>query len=332
MTALVEIHSPAGGCVKGAEIDPLHAGQQVRPQAALMPMWPAGVSQDARLPFRMEVIPLTIQTGTGQTRPDVLPLAPTSRPKIRKAPPVRQALSFPAAAVTPRRRWYVPCKSGWELAAALVLLVLAAPVIFVAGLLVKLTSRGPVFYTQTRVGRHGSIFTIYKIRTMVHDCESLTGPRWAIPGDPRVTRVGQFLRRTHLDELPQLLNVLRGEMSLIGPRPERPEFLPALERALPSYRCRLNVHPGVTGLAQVILQPDTDLSSVKRKLTYDLHYVEHLSFWLDMRILLCTALKTIGDPARLAQRLCRAAAGEEIEMRIEESVPQNSTMRARRVA
>jgi len=279
----------------------------------------------------MEVIPLTIKTGTEQTRPDVLPLERPTRPKIRKAPPGRQAPAFPIAAVTPRRRWYVRCKTVVEFAAALILLVLAAPVILIAGLLVKLTSRGPVFYTQRRVGRHGRMFTIYKIRTMVHDCESLTGPRWAIPGDPRVIRVGQFLRRTHLDELPQLVNVLCGEMSLIGPRPERPEFLPALERALPRYPCRLNVRPGVTGLAQVMLDPDTDLNSVRRKLAHDLHYVEHLSFWLDLRILIRTALKTIGDPAHLSHRVRLAPAGEAIASEIELAVPQNTILRPKRV-
>src|SRR5262249_20621003 len=154
--------------------------------------------------------------------------------------------------------WYVPCKTALDFVAAAVLLVFAAPVIALAALLVKLTSRGPAFYTQTRVGRNGRLFTIYKVRTMMHKCESLTGPRWSLPGDPRVTRGGHFLRVTHLDELPQLVNVLRGDMSLIGPRPERPEFVPELERAVPRYRERLAVLPGVTGLAQVQLPADTD--------------------------------------------------------------------------
>jgi lipopolysaccharide/colanic/teichoic acid biosynthesis glycosyltransferase len=223
-------------------------------------------------------------------------------------------------------------KAVLEFAAALVLLVLAAPVIAGLGLLVKLTSRGPIFYTQTRLGRHGRLFTIFKIRTMVHDCESLTGPRWAIPGDPRIIRVGQFLRRTHLDELPQLVNVLRGDMSLIGPRPERPEFLPALERALPGYRARLNVRPGVTGLAQIKLEPDTDLNSVRRKLAYDLHYVEQVSFWLDLRILICTALKTVGDPARLSRWFRLAPEVEAIEKAIEIAEPQNKVVRPLRAA
>ena len=104
-----------------------------------------------------------------------------------------------------------------------------------------------------RLGKNGRPFRLHKIRTMRHDCEKATGPRWAVPGDPRITPLGRFLRQTHLDELPQLWNVLRGEMSLVGPRPERPEFVPDLEQAIPHYRDRLLVRPGVTGLAQVQL-------------------------------------------------------------------------------
>jgi lipopolysaccharide/colanic/teichoic acid biosynthesis glycosyltransferase len=182
--------------------------------------------------------------------------------------------------------------------AALVLLVVTAPLVLLAMLLVKLTSRGPALYSQTRLGRHGQPFTIYKIRTMVHECESLTGARWSTPGDARITALGRWLRKTHLDELPQLWNVLRGDMSLVGPRPERPEFVPRLEQALPHYRDRLRVRPGVTGLAQVQLPPDTDLNSVRSKLAYDLLYVQNLSFWLDVRICWATAFKMVGIPFR----------------------------------
>src|SRR5438034_1075742 len=131
--------------------------------------------------------------------------------------------------------WYVRAKGTADFALALVLLLLTAPLVFVAVLFVKLTSRGPAFYSQTRVGRNGLLYAIYKIRTMAHNCESRTGPRWSVPGDPRITRVGRFLRKTHLDELPQLWNVLRGEMSLVGPRPERPEFVMQLEQIIPRY-------------------------------------------------------------------------------------------------
>jgi lipopolysaccharide/colanic/teichoic acid biosynthesis glycosyltransferase len=183
-------------------------------------------------------------------------------------------------------------------AAALLLLVLTAPLLLVAMVLVKLTSRGPALYTQTRLGLHGRPFIIFKIRTMIHECESLTGARWATPGDARVTRIGSWLRTTHVDELPQLWNVLRGDMSLMGPRPERPEFVPRLEQAIPQYRERLRVRPGVTGLAQVQLPPDTDLNSVRTKLAYDLYYVRNVGFWFDVRLCAATVLKMVGVPFR----------------------------------
>jgi lipopolysaccharide/colanic/teichoic acid biosynthesis glycosyltransferase len=196
--------------------------------------------------------------------------------------------------LTPAASFYLALKSGLDFITALSLLLLTFPLILIAMLLVKLTSAGPALYAQTRLGRHGQPFTIYKIRTMTHDCESLTGPCWSAPGDTRVTRVGRWLRRTHIDELPQLWNVLRGEMSLIGPRPERPEFAPKLEHAVPHYRKRLQVRPGVTGLAQVQLPADTDLDSVRVKTAYDLYYIRSINGVLDLRIAWATLFKLLG--------------------------------------
>jgi lipopolysaccharide/colanic/teichoic acid biosynthesis glycosyltransferase len=213
----------------------------------------------------------------------------------------------PRPTALPRRSWYLTRKRPLDVALALVLLVLAAPLILLAWLLVKLTSSGPGFYRQTRLGRGGRPFTLYKIRTMRHDCERVSGPCWSGPGDPRVLGVGWFLRRTHLDELPQLWNVLRGDMSLVGPRPERPEFLPQLEQAVPHYRDRLLVRPGVTGLAQVLAPPDTDLDSVRRKLAYDRDYLRRLGFWLDLRLLVATACYLVGLSPGRALRLCAPA-------------------------
>jgi lipopolysaccharide/colanic/teichoic acid biosynthesis glycosyltransferase len=183
-----------------------------------------------------------------------------------------------------------------EVALAFVMLVITLPVILLAVVLVKLNSIGPAIYTQKRVGLRGQLFTIYKIRTMYVDSERGSGPRWSAPGDTRVTSVGRFLRWSHVDELPQLLNILIGEMSLVGPRPERPEFVDQLERALPDYRRRLLVRPGLTGLAQVQQPPDTDLFSVRRKLNYDLYYVDRLNPWLDFRLIIGTAMKCMGCP------------------------------------
>jgi lipopolysaccharide/colanic/teichoic acid biosynthesis glycosyltransferase len=207
-------------------------------------------------------------------------------------------LSFPPVRAP---GWYDRLKVVLDFILALTILILAAPALLLAGLLVKLTSRGPVLYRQTRLGKGGKPYTIYKIRSMYHNCEHRSGVRWSTAGDPRVTPVGRFLRRTHIDELPQLWNVLMGQMSLVGPRPERPEFVPQLEQCLPGYRERLRVRPGLTGLAQVQLPPDSDLASVRRKLAHDLHYVEQLSFWLDVRILFTTIFHVLGLPVTVAR-------------------------------
>jgi lipopolysaccharide/colanic/teichoic acid biosynthesis glycosyltransferase len=209
--------------------------------------------------------------------------------------------------------WYQSCKHAMDWLCALVLLVLTAPLILAAMGLVKASSRGPVLYSQTRLGRHGKPFTIYKLRTMYAECESLTGACWSKPGDTRITPVGRWLRRTHLDELPQLFNVLLGDMSLIGPRPERPEFVPTLEQAIAHYSDRLLLRPGITGLAQVQLPPDTDLASVAIKTAYDLYYVQHVAFWLDCRIAVVTLLKMFGVRFGALQWLCRLPVRTDVE-------------------
>jgi lipopolysaccharide/colanic/teichoic acid biosynthesis glycosyltransferase len=155
---------------------------------------------------------------------------------------------------------------------------------------------------------------------MGHNCESLTGPRWCIPGDPRVTALGKILRKTHLDELPQLFNVLAGDMSLIGPRPERPEFLPELETTFPRYRERLAVRPGITGLAQVQLPPDVDVTEVCHKLACDIYYTQRLTFGLDLRLLACTALYALGIPFHWTAHLLGVPSTDTIERDLQEPV------------
>jgi lipopolysaccharide/colanic/teichoic acid biosynthesis glycosyltransferase len=209
--------------------------------------------------------------------------------------------------------WYWTVKAVVDFLAALILFILTLPVLLVTAILVKLSSPGPALYAQTRLGRNGRPYTIRKLRTMGHNCEFLTGPRWSTPRDPRVTPLGRFLRRTHLDELPQLWNVLCGEMSLVGPRPERPEFVPHLELAIPRYRDRLQVRPGITGLAQVQIPADTDLASVRRKLAHDLYYIEAVGPWLDLRLLLCTGLSLVGVPFGVSCRLLRVPGGETVQ-------------------
>jgi lipopolysaccharide/colanic/teichoic acid biosynthesis glycosyltransferase len=222
-------------------------------------------------------------------------------------------LEFHPWAQRPRNTSYLRCKAVIEFIAAAVLLVLTAPLVLLAAVLTKLTSAGPAFYSQIRLGRYGRPYTIYKIRTMYYQCERVSGAMWSAPSDPRVTPVGRFLRSTHVDELPQLWNVLRGDMSLVGPRPERPEFVPLLARALPHYRERLLVRPGVTGLAQVQLPADTDLESVRRKLAYDLCYVRLMSPWLDFRIILSTLLTVTGVPFAVVRKLCFIPSAEQVD-------------------
>ncbi len=258
-----------------------------------------------------------------------LKLVPATEPPLARPAPRERPATAPVVLPAPAG-WYARAKRLADLTISLTLTLPVAPVVLLAALLVKLTSRGPAFYPQTRVGLDGRLFTIFKLRTMRHNCEAVSGPRWSLPGDPRVTLVGRVLRVTHLDELPQLWNVLRGDMSLIGPRPERPEFVPQLERALPTYRQRLRVRPGVTGLAQVLLPADTDVESVRRKLTHDLYYIRYLGFWLDCRLLLCTALYALAIPFRLTSRLLRLPTSREIALATRDAVP--ATTRQRRAA
>ena len=177
---------------------------------------------------------------------------------------------------------------------ALFLCVPAIPAILVLMVLVRVTSRGPAIYHQIRVGKNGKSFTMYKLRSMRVDAECDSGPVWSQDGDARVTPIGRFLRDTHLDELPQLFNVVKGEMDLFGPRPERPEFTKVLAEEINGFQDRLQVLPGVTGLAQINLPADTDLASVRKKLILDLEYIETASLSLDLRMLFATFLRLFG--------------------------------------
>jgi lipopolysaccharide/colanic/teichoic acid biosynthesis glycosyltransferase len=189
---------------------------------------------------------------------------------------------------------------------AFIALVITLPVWVIIAAMIKLTSRGPVFYTQTRVGLDvrsrsgnrsdsrrvhdlgGRPFTIYKFRTMTVDAEKPGQAVWASANDQRVTAVGRFLRSCRLDELPQLINVLRGEMNIVGPRPERPQLFAELREQIPHYPLRQRVPPGITGHAQVHLQYDTSVEDVKRKVAHDLEYISRRSAWEDLKIMLKT--------------------------------------------
>ena len=184
--------------------------------------------------------------------------------------------------------WRLVLKRLVDVVGSLIGIICTLPVMGLIAGVVKLDSKGPVFYKQQRLGRFGELFSIYKFRSMAIDAEA-GGPQWAVGGaDPRLTRAGKLLRRFHLDELPQLFNVLKGEMSLVGPRPERPCFVEELNSRLSRYDERLLIKPGMTGLAQVHYRYDTSLADVRRKLRFDLLYVRRMCVALDARILAWT--------------------------------------------
>lgn len=184
-----------------------------------------------------------------------------------------------------------------DVAVAGVLLIAGAPLAAIAALAILIESGPPVFYRQSRLGRGGRTFRLLKFRTMALDAES-SGPQWSSAHDTRVTRVGRWLRRTHLDELPNAWAVLRGDMSMVGPRPERPEFVSDLERHVPWYRARLTVAPGVTGWAQVNQDYSDSIDDAVVKLEYDLYYIRHQSVWFDLAVLARTVGRVMGFKGR----------------------------------
>jgi len=187
----------------------------------------------------------------------------------------------------PLEGWNLVAKRAFDILFSAVALILTSPILLMVALMVKLTSRGPVLYKQERMGMDGAVFPILKFRTMRTDAES-SGARMATAGDDRRTPVGAFLRRTSLDELPQLFNVLRGDMSLVGPRPERPVFIEEFKRQIPKYHLRHKVKAGITGWAQINgLRGQT---SIAKRIEYDLYYIENWSLLLDLKILVRTAL------------------------------------------
>lgn len=194
----------------------------------------------------------------------------------------------------------------------IVLGVPLTPVILVLIGAVRLTSPGPGLYQQRRVGLNGREFTMYKLRSMRRDAEDLSGPVWAAQKDNRVTPLGKFLRWTHLDELPQIFNVIRGEMDLVGPRPERPEIVDDLITQITDYQIRHAAMPGITGLAQVNLPPDQTIDCVRYKIAADQHYIRSASLWLDLRLIAATVLRSFGVRYALGARLLRVELPESL--------------------
>lgn len=207
--------------------------------------------------------------------------------------------SFVGAVVHLLRKRFHKFKRGFDLLITAVGLILLSPLFLVIAILIKIDSQGTIFFKQTRVGKNGRLFRIWKFRTMREDAELETGPVWAREDDPRITRLGRFLRKSHIDELPQLINVFKGEMSLIGPRPERPEFVEEISGSIPHFNNRLKVKPGITGLAQVRYSYGASIKDAARKLEYDLLYIKRMCWLLDFRIIFWTAGRVLtGEGAR----------------------------------
>lgn len=178
-------------------------------------------------------------------------------------------------------------------------LTIAFPILMLVSIIIKLTSKGPVIYRQERVGKDGVIFKIYKLRTMFVDAEKNTGAVWAKEDDPRVTPIGRILRKCHIDEIPQFFNVIKGQMSIVGPRPERPEMVRDLKTLILDYEKRLQVKPGITGLAQVKHKYDETIEDVKTKIKYDLIYIKKMRLSFEMKIIAQTFFVAItGKGAR----------------------------------
>lgn len=201
-----------------------------------------------------------------------------------------QIYGFPLIEILPELMpaWEMRVKKIMDIVVASIFLVLFLPVWIIVTIAIKLDSKGPLFYIQDRVGRDGKIFRIFKFRSMIPDAESITGPVWADKKDSRITRVGRLLRNLRIDEIPQLMNIIKGEMSLVGPRPERPYFVEKLKKEIPYYSRRLRVRPGITGWAQTKHIYDRSLDDVKKKLQFDLYYLENMSLRMDLKIILST--------------------------------------------
>ncbi len=186
------------------------------------------------------------------------------------------------------RKAFDVTKRAMDIVLGLLALILLCPLIILCGAIIKLSSKGAVFYQQIRVGKDGKLFNMYKLRTMYDGAETTTGAVWAADNDPRVVWTCRWMRRGHLDELPQLINVLKGEMSLVGPRPERPEIVGKLETIYPNIHRRLAVRPGITGLAQIRNGYDKTIESTRRKLDADIEYIHSRGLGVELKILAAT--------------------------------------------
>jgi len=232
----------------------------------------------------ISIILLCATIGYAQTKSDNPPIAPEPGSIVLLS---TGALGW---VISFARKRFQEFKRFFDILVASFGLVVAAPVVAITGIIIKIVSPGPVFFKQQRVGVNGGVFDIYKLRTMKIDAEKETGAVWAKEDDPRLIKFGKLIRKMHLDELPQLCNVLNGDMSIVGPRPERPVFVDQLSEKINDYPKRLKVKPGITGLAQVVHKYDETIKDVKKKVKYDLLYIREMCLMVDIRILLRTVI------------------------------------------
>ena len=189
--------------------------------------------------------------------------------------------------------WEKQIKRLIDIFISIIVILFFSPLWILGAIIIKLSSRGPIFFRQKRVGQNEKIFEILKFRSMVDKAEKETGAVWAAENDPRITRVGNILRKTRIDEIPQFINILFNDMSLIGPRPERPQIVNRLKNKIPLYNRRHRMKPGITGWAQIKGGYDTSIEDVQKKLEYDLFYLENMSLRMDLKIMLRTAYTMI---------------------------------------
>jgi exopolysaccharide biosynthesis polyprenyl glycosylphosphotransferase len=206
-----------------------------------------------------------------------------------------QIYGFPLIDIMPQLmpEWEKKVKRLMDILFSIITLIITSPILILVSILIKLESKGPIIFKQNRTGQDGKEFNVYKFRSMVQDAEKLSGPVWSTKDDPRITRIGKFIRKVRIDEIPQMFNVLKGEMSFVGPRPERPYFVEKLSKEIPLYKRRLKVRPGITGWAQVKHKYDETIEDVQTKLRYDLFYIENMSLRMDFKIIFRTIFVVI---------------------------------------
>lgn len=250
--------------------------------------------------YNAEEVILSMEENKPELIGEIIPICDSKNCKLKIVPDLYDILSgqartnqiygIPLIDVMPELmpEWEKKIKRFSDIVLSIIILTISIPIIIITAIAIKLDSPGPILFLQERMGKNGKIFKMIKFRSMKNDAEKYSGPVWSKKNDPRVTKVGAFIRKMRIDEIPQFINVLKGDMSIVGPRPERPYFVEKLSKEIPYYKRRLKVRPGITGWAQVKHKYDESIEDVKAKLRYDLFYIENMSLRMDLKILFRT--------------------------------------------